>query len=151
MKVNLKKLGVEVEANAEGIVEKGIDAHEKDWKEKLESKHNNKKELLELKHKIKMEEEYFKKTGKSLIDKDEKSKKTVRIFSIILFFFYGLFCIEGFNDSHIISAIISIIQLILVVISILASLNILQLFKNDYKTCLLISLMLIIPWMAFAI
>ena len=151
MKVNLKKLGVEVEANAEGIVEKGIDAHEKDWKEKLESKHNNKKELLELKHKIKMEEEYFKKNGKSLIDKEEKSKKTVRIFSIILFFVYGLFCIEGFNDSHIISAIISIIQLILVVISILASLNILQLFKNDYKTCLLISLMLIIPWMAFAI
>lgn len=151
MKVNLKKLGVEVEANAEGIVEKGIDAHEKDWKEKLESKHNNKKELLELKHKIKMEEEYFKKNGKSLIDKEEKSKKTVRIFSIILFFVYGLFCIEGFNDSHIISAIISIIQLILVVISILASLNILQLFKNDYKTCLLISLMLIILWMAFAI
>lgn len=151
MKVNLKKLGVEVEANAEGIVEKGIDAHEKDWKEKLESKHNNKKELLELKHKIKMEEEYFKKNGKSLIDKEEKSKRTVRIFSIILFFVYGLFCIEGFNDSHIISAIISIIQLILVVISILASLNILQLFKNDYKTCLLISLMLIILWMAFAI
>lgn len=151
MKVNFKKLGVEVEANAEGIVEKGIDAHEKDWKEKLESKHNNKKELLELKHKIKMEEEYFKKNGKSLIDKEEKSKKTVRIFCIILFFVYGLFCIEGFKNSHIISAIISIIQLILVVISILSSLNILQLFKNDYKTCLLISLMLIIPWMAFAI
>ena len=151
MKVNLKKLGVEVEANAEGIVEKGIDAHEKDWKEKLESKHNNKKELLELKHKIKMEEEYFKKNGKSLIDKEEKSKKTVRIFSIILFFVYGLFCIEGFNDSHIISAIISIIQLILVVISTLASLNILQLFKNDYKIFLLASLMLIVPWLAFSV
>ena len=151
MKINFKKLGVEVEANTEGIVEKGIDAHEKTWKEKLESKHNNKKELLELKHKIKMEERYFKKNGKQLIEKEEKRKKTVRIFSVILFFIYGLFCIEGFYDSHIISAIISVIQLILITISILTSLDIFHLFKNDYKTCLLISLMLIIPWMAFAI
>ena len=38
MKVNFKKIGVEVEADAESLIEKGINAHENDWKEKLESK-----------------------------------------------------------------------------------------------------------------
>ena len=41
--------------------------------------------------------------------------------------------------------------MILVIISILSSLDLINLFKKDYKVCLLISLMLIIPWMAFAI
>ena len=118
---------------------------------KLESKTKNKKEIIELKHKNKMEEKYVEKNGKSLISKEEKSKKVVRIVSIILFFIYGIFCIEGFNDSHIISAIITVFQMILVIISILSSLDIINLFKKDYKVCLLISLMLIIPWMAFAI
>ncbi len=151
MKVNLKKIGLEVEANAEKLVEKGIDAHEKDWKEKLEFKHKNKKELIELKHKNKMEEKYFKKNGKSLINEEEKSKKTVRIISIILFFIYGLFCIEGFNDSHIISAIITVVQMILVIISIFTSLDVFHLFDKDYKVYLLVSIMLIIPWMSFAL
>ena len=35
MKVNFKKIGVEVETDAESIIEKGINAHENDWKEKL--------------------------------------------------------------------------------------------------------------------
>ena len=132
MKVNFKKIGVEVEAGAESLIEKGINAHEKDWKNKLEEK-------------------YFENNGKLLISKEEKSKKVVRIISIILFFIYGIFCIEGFNDSHIISAIITVVQMILVIISILSSLDIINLFKKDYKVCLLISLMLIIPWLAFAI
>ena len=34
MKVNFKKIGVEVEADAECLIEKGINAHENDWKEK---------------------------------------------------------------------------------------------------------------------
>ena len=140
MKVNFKKIGVEVEADAESLIEKGINARENDWKEKLESKTKNK-----------MEEKYFENNGKPLISKEEKSKKVVRIISIILFFIYGIFCIEGFNDSHIISAIITVVQMILVIISILSSLDIINLFKKDYKVCLLISLMLIIPWMAFAI
>lgn len=151
MKVNFKKIGVEVEAGAESLIEKGINAHEKDWKEKLESKTKNKKEIIELKHKNKLEEKYFENNGKSLISKEEESKKVVRIISIILFFIYGIFCIEGFNDSHIISAIITVVQMILVIISILSSLDIISLFKKDYKVCLLISLMLIIPWLAFAI
>ena len=43
MKVNFKKIGVEVEANAESLIEKGINSRENDWKEKLESKTKNKK------------------------------------------------------------------------------------------------------------
>ena len=38
MKVNFKKIGVEVEADAENLIEKGINVHENDWKDKLESK-----------------------------------------------------------------------------------------------------------------
>ena len=47
MKVNFKKIGVEVEADAESLIEKGINARENDWKEKLESKTKNKKEIIE--------------------------------------------------------------------------------------------------------
>lgn len=43
MKVNFKKIGVEVEANAESLIEKGINSRENDWKEKLESKLKTKK------------------------------------------------------------------------------------------------------------
>lgn len=43
MKVNFKKIGVEVEADAENLIEKGINAHENDWKEKLDLKLKTKK------------------------------------------------------------------------------------------------------------
>ena len=48
MKVNLKKVGIEAEADVEKLIEKGMDNWEKDWQEK----HNAKKEILELKHKL---------------------------------------------------------------------------------------------------
>ncbi len=158
MKINLKKIGVEAEANVEKIIEKGMDNHEKDWKEK----HNAKKEILELKHRHKMEEQSLK-NGIKLAKKngveydrlpkkqEEKSKTSIKAISIILFFIYGLFCIVGFKDEHIISAIISLIQTILVTISIFSAYNLLSIFKNDYKMCLVISILLIVPWLAFAV
>lgn len=166
MKVNFKKFGVEAEADVEKLIEKSIDNYEKDWQEK----YNAKKELLELKHKHRMEEQNLKNTTKSSEKieweqnkirlenektNDEKAekkvKKIIKVTSIILFFVYGLFCITGFKDSHIVSATIGLIQVILVTISLFSSTNILSLFKNDYKICLIISLLLIIPWLAFAI
>lgn len=166
MKVNLKKVGIEAEADVEKLIEKGMDNHEKDWQEK----HNAKKEILELKHKHKMEEQRAKNNIKSSdeieLEKakikleqekinyeraENKSKRTIKIVSIIMFFIYGLFCITGFKDSHIISAIISLIQIVLVIISFFSVTNLISLFKNDYKICLIVSFMLIIPWLIFAV
>lgn len=155
MKLNLKKVGVEAEADVERIIEKSIDSHEKDWKEKFETKHNAKKEILELKHKHKMEEQNYKSNMVNTKLNKEKSKdddkKIFKIVGIILFFVYGFFCIAGFKDSHLISAIISLVQVLLILVSILSSINLVSLFKNDYKICLVFSILLIIPWLAFAI
>lgn len=166
MKVNLKKMGIEAEADVEKLIEKGMDNHEKNWQEK----HNAKKEILEIKHKHKMEEQRAKnniKTSDEIeLEKvqikleqekinyeraENKSKRTIKNVSIIMFFIYGLFCITGFKDSHIISAIISLIQIVLVIISFFSVTNLISLFKNDYKICLIVSFMLIIPWLIFAV
>lgn len=166
MKVNLKKVGIEAEADVEKLIEKGMDNWEKDWQEK----HNAKKEILELKHKHKMEEQRAKNNIKSIDEielekaqirleqeklnsaRDEnKSKRTIKIVSIFMFFIYGLFCITGFKDSHILSAIISLAQIILVTISIFSTINLISLFKNDYKVCLILSILLVIPWLAFSV
>lgn len=166
MKVNLKKVGIEAEADVEKLIEKGMDNREKDWQEK----HNAKKEILELKHKHKMEEQRAKNNIKSIDEielekaqirleqeklnsaRDEnKSKRTIKIVSIFMFFIYGLFCITGFKDSHIVSAIISLVQIILVTISIFSTINLISLFKNDYKVCLILSILLVIPWLAFSV
>lgn len=155
MKLNLKKLGVETEADVEGLIEKGMDNHEKDWKEKFDTKHEAKKEILEMKHKHKMEE-------KGIIpipileekikdDSLKNNKKGYLIASIIFFFIFGLFSLTGFNNEHIVAAVVSVIQLLLLVLSILSSLDILSLFKNDYRVYFIFSLLLIIAWMAFAL
>ena len=182
LNIDLKNKKGSLDVNAEKIIEKGMDQHEKDWKDKFNTKHNAKKEIMELKHKQKIENKEQDLKKKSVVQevfdgfnsqkqiefeeqqkieeekrkvaelaKENKNKRTISIVSIVLFFIYGLFCITGFKDSHIISAVVSLIQIALVTISILSSLSIVTLFKNDYKICLLISLMLINPWLAFAI
>ena len=108
----------------------------------------NSKKQIEYEEQRKIDEENRKIEEQS---KENKNKRIISIVSIVLFFIYGLFCITGFRDSHIISAVISLIQIVLVIISALSSINIVTLFKNDSKICLLISIMLIIPWLAFAI
>lgn len=54
MKLNLKK-GLEVDVGIEKLVEKGMEQHDKSWKDKFNTKHNAKKEMIEMKHKQKME------------------------------------------------------------------------------------------------
>jgi len=155
MKLNFKKIGVEAEADVEKIVEKKMELDEKDWQQK----HNAKMEKMELKHKHKMEEKEFKKkNSKEYLKleqeqelKEQNTKNMMKVFSIIVFFIYGLFCITGFKDSHTIAAIISLFQVILVSISIFSLFDIIKLFKNDDKLCLIISFFLIIPWLFFAV
>lgn len=160
-----KKAGFE--ADVEKIVEKGIEQHEKDWKDKFNAKYNAKKEMLEIKHKQKLELEDRKTNKKSkyqieieehkLKEQHEKAKeqqrnqRVIRNISIILIFIYGLFCIVGFRNGHIISAIIGLIQICLLVISILMCEDIFHLFKMDYKILFFISIFLIVAWFAFAV
>ena len=150
MKIKINKLGIEAEANVEKIIEKKIESNEKDWKEKIETKNGLKKEMLELKHKHKMEEDNYKRKEDIKIQ-ESKIKKTIMCIGISLFFIYGLFCITGFRDMRILSSMISLVQVVLVIITIFSSANLFSLFKNDYKICLIISLMLIIPWLLFSV
>ena len=100
--------------------------------------------------------QYYKEKNKShnienkKIDLD-KSKKIFKILSIIMFFIYGLFCILCFQNNHIISTIISFIQILLIIITFLISMDFFSFFKNDYKLFFIISIFLIIPWLAFAV
>jgi len=57
MKLNFDKNNkkVDIDVDAERLVEKGMDLHEKDWKDKFNTKHNAKKEIMELKHKQNIE------------------------------------------------------------------------------------------------
>ena len=166
--MKIKYKNIEAEVKAEEIAQRIIDNNEKDWKEKFESKLTAKEKLLKLKHQNKMEEQliksmnekdlkqYYKGKNKSLNLKKqesslEKSKKIFKILSVIMFFIYSLFCILGFQNHHIISAIISLIQILLTVVSLLISMDIFQVFKNDYKLFFIISILLIVPWLALAV
>lgn len=68
-----KKAGIE--ADVEKIVEKGMDLHEKDWKDKFSTKHNAKKEIMELKHKQKMETEKTTQGKMNFIQKIQEEKR----------------------------------------------------------------------------
>lgn len=57
----------EAEADVEKLVEKGMDNHEKNWKEKFSMKHKAKKEIMELKHKQNIEETEHKMKKKGFV------------------------------------------------------------------------------------
>lgn len=163
--MKIKYKGFQAEANAEEVAERIIESNERTWKEKFNSKNKAKKEFTEIKHKNKMEKQlvkmmddaelkqYYKKKL-NVKDKDtdiDKSNKIYAILNVIMFFIYGLFCILGFQNNHTISAIISLIQTLLVFISFLISMNFFQFFKNDYKLFFIISVFLILPWLMFSV
>lgn len=165
MKVNLKKIGIEAEGDIEGLTKKILDNRENEWKDKLEAKHKAKKEIMELKHKYKMDEQNIKNSifnkvnyefenKKKMVSdskKDNRSRNIVCIVSIILFFVYGLFCIVGFKNFHIGLGIVSLIQMVLTILSIFTSFKIINLFKNDYKLFLIVSVLLILLWFIFMV
>ena len=75
--LDLKNKKGSLDADVERIVEKGMDLHEKDWKEKFDTKHAAKKEIMELQHKQKIEVEEQNKTKKNWIEKImEENRKT---------------------------------------------------------------------------
>lgn len=79
MKVNvdIKNKKGSLDADVEKLVEKGMDLHDKNWKDKFETKHSAKKEIMELQHKQKMEAEEQNKTKKNWVQKIiEENRKT---------------------------------------------------------------------------
>ena len=80
MKLNFdiknKKAGFE--ADVEKIVEKGMEQHDKNWKEKFNTKHNAKKEILEIKHKQKLEIEENNQKKKNWIQKIEEERRKTK-------------------------------------------------------------------------
>jgi hypothetical protein len=53
--LDIKNKKAEFDSDAEKLIEKGMDIHEKSWKDKFTTKHDAKKEILELKHHQKLE------------------------------------------------------------------------------------------------
>jgi len=53
--LDIKNKKAEFDSDAEKLIEKGMDIHEKSWKDKFTTKHTAKKEMLELKHQQKLE------------------------------------------------------------------------------------------------
>ena len=54
---NLEKKNATLEVDAEKLIEKGMEQHERNWKDKFTFKHSAKKEIVDLKHKNKLEVE----------------------------------------------------------------------------------------------
>ena len=57
LKFDLEKNNATIDVDAERLIEKGMEQHEKSWKDRLLFKHVAKKEMVKLKHKNKIEVE----------------------------------------------------------------------------------------------
>lgn len=79
---NLKSKVTSIETDLEKIVEKGIDSHNVDWKEKFITKHNARKEFQDLKHSQKLELEQLKQNKKSWIEKRAEIKRQKEILKL---------------------------------------------------------------------
>ena len=80
LSIDMKNKKGSLDSDVEKLVEKSMDLHEKDWKDKFSTKHIAKKELLELQHKQKIEIEEQNKTKKNWIQKIiEENRKTKKL------------------------------------------------------------------------
>lgn len=152
MKLSVKDY-FNLDVDAESIANKAMDYHEKDWKKKFDTKRKAKLEDDELKEKKKFNKLLARVKGKKQMaleyerarQKEAKAQVAYRIIAIIFLFIYGFFCAGCIHDGNIISSIITGVQLVLVTLSILTSMNVFRLFKNDYRLFLIFSMFLILP------
>ena len=80
LNIDIKNKKGSLDSDVEKLIEKGMDLHEKDWKDKFNAKHTAKKEIIELQHKQKIEIEEQNKTKKNWIQKIiEENRKTKEI------------------------------------------------------------------------
>lgn len=77
LSIDIKNKKGSLDSDVEKLVEKGMDLHEKDWKDKFNTKHVAKKEMLELQHKQKIEIKEQNKTKKNWVQKIiEENRRT---------------------------------------------------------------------------
>ena len=84
MKINIdiKNKKGNLDVDAERLIEKGMDQHERTWKDKFNTKHNAKKEIMELKHKQNIEnkeQDLKKKTFVQEIFDEINNKKQIEL------------------------------------------------------------------------
>lgn len=82
LKFDIKNKKADLEANVENLVEKGMDQHDKNWKDKFNTKHNAKKEILEIKHKQKLEMKETGKEKRNWFERMQENKRKQREFEI---------------------------------------------------------------------
>ena len=80
MKLNLdiKNKKGSIESDVEKLIEKGMEQHDKNWKDKFNTKHNAKKEMLEMKHKQKLEIEESNQKKKNWFQKMEEERRKTK-------------------------------------------------------------------------
>ena len=80
MKLNfdIKNKKGALEADVEKLVEKGMEQHDKNWKDKFNTKHNAQKEMLEMKHKHKLELEDKNQAKKNWFQKIEEERRKTK-------------------------------------------------------------------------
>lgn len=80
MKLNfdIKNKKGSIESDVEKLVEKGMDQHDKNWKDKFNTRHNAKKEMLEIKHKQKLELEDKNQAKKNWFQKIEEERRKTK-------------------------------------------------------------------------
>ena len=77
LSIDIKNKKGSLDSDVEKLVEKGMDLHEKEWKDKFNTKHIAKKEMLELQHNQKIELKEQSKNKKNWIQKIiEENRKT---------------------------------------------------------------------------
>lgn len=77
LNIDIKNKKVSLYADVKQLVEKGMNLHDKEWKDKFNTRHIAKKELIEFQHKQKIEMEEQSKTKKNWIQKIiEEQRKT---------------------------------------------------------------------------
>ena len=77
-KIDMKNKNANLEADVERLVEKGMEYHEKDWKDKFDTRHNAKKEMLEMKHKQRLEIEEMNDKKKNWFQRIQEEKRKTK-------------------------------------------------------------------------
>lgn len=84
LKLGFNNNQTEIDANVEKLIEKGMEQHERTWKDKFTFKHNAKKEMIDIKHKNKLEVEEKRRKTRYQIKQEEIRKNKEQEFRHIL-------------------------------------------------------------------
>ena len=79
IKFDIKNKKADLEADVEKLVEKGMEQHDKNWKDKFNIKHNAKKEILQIKHKQMLENNKEKRSWFERVQENKRKQKEIEL------------------------------------------------------------------------